>query len=184
MTQGGRCRRLWRGVQEVRSNVDGRALVLSKLEEAAMLRATKSEESFTSAKCSYVDAAGAFDKRMVDVIYHWRRHLQDTESESWKTQKGNDGAVDIVVNKVTRYMETFKAKEVELSPDRKRKQEAQSDSVWEPEEELKHKKHRIDKEVEARGTIMYPSEMQCIHSRALALKDNVEDLEACRSEPE
>jgi hypothetical protein len=37
--------------------------------------------------------------------------------ESWKTQKGNDGIVDIVVNKVTRYMETFKAKEVELSPE-------------------------------------------------------------------
>jgi hypothetical protein len=32
--------------------------------------------------------------------------------------------VDVVVSKVTRYMETFKAKEVELSPDRKRKHEA------------------------------------------------------------
>jgi hypothetical protein len=48
----------------------GRALVLSKLEEVAMLHATTSEESFVGVKCSYVDAAGAFDKRMVDVIYH------------------------------------------------------------------------------------------------------------------
>jgi hypothetical protein len=78
-------------------------------------------ESFTVVKHSYVDAAGAFDKRMVDVIYQWRRHLQDAESKSWKTQKGCDGVVDMVVSKVTRYMETFKAKEVELNPERKRK---------------------------------------------------------------
>jgi hypothetical protein len=89
-----------------------------------------------------------------------------------------------MTSKVTRYMESFKAKEVELSPDRKRKQEAENDDVWEPEEELKHKKCYIDKEVEARSTIMNPSELRCIRSRALALKDNVEDLEAHRSEPE
>jgi hypothetical protein len=55
--------------------VIGRILVLSKLEEAAMLQATTSEDSFMGAKCSYVDASGAFDKRMADVIYYWRRHL-------------------------------------------------------------------------------------------------------------
>jgi hypothetical protein len=90
----------------------------------------------------------------------------------------------MVVNKMRRYMETFKAKEVELSPDRKRKHEAENDDVWEPEDELKDKKCRIDKEVEAHGTIVNPSEMRFTRSRALALKDSVEDLEACRSEPE
>jgi hypothetical protein len=62
--------------------VIGKALVLSKLEEATMLQATTSEESFTVVKCSYVDAAGSFDKRMADVIYQWRCHLQDAKSES------------------------------------------------------------------------------------------------------
>ena len=90
----------------------------------------------------------------------------------------------MVVSKVKRYMETFKAKEVELSPYRKRKQEAENDDVWESEDELKHKKRHIDKNVEAHGTIMNPNEMQCIHSRVLALKDSVENLEACRSELE
>jgi hypothetical protein len=90
----------------------------------------------------------------------------------------------MVVNKMRRYMETFKAKEVELSPDRKRKQEAESDGVWEPEEELKHKKRLINKEVEARGTSMNPSEVRCTRSRALALKDRVEDLEARKSKLE
>ena len=37
--------------------------------------------------------------------------------------------MDMVVSKVKRYMETFKAKEVELSPKRKRKQEAENDDV-------------------------------------------------------
>jgi hypothetical protein len=156
--------------------VIGRALVLSKLEEAAMLWATTSEESFTVVKSSYVDAVGAFDKRMADVIYQWRRHLQDAESESWKTQKGCDGAVDMVVSKVTRYMETFKAKEVELSPECKRKREAENDDVWELGDEMKNKKRRIDKEVGIHATIVNPSEMRCTHSRVLAIKDCVEDL--------
>jgi hypothetical protein len=155
--------------------VIGRALVLSKLEEAAMLQATTSEESFMGVKCSYVDAAGTLDKRMADVIYQWRRHLGDAESESWKIHKACDGAVDMVVSK---------AKEVELSPEHKRKQEAENDDVWDTEDELKDKKCRIDKEVGTCGTIVNPSEMQCTHSRALAMKDYVEDLGAHRSELE
>jgi hypothetical protein len=164
--------------------VIGRALVLLKLEETAMLRATTSEESFAGVKCSYVDATGAFDKRMADVIYQWRRHLEDAELESWKTQKRCDGIVDMVVNKVRRYMEMYKAKEVELSLDRKRKQEAENDDVWELEDELKDKKRHINKEVGTRGTIVNPSEMRFTRSRAQAMKDSVEDLEARRSEPE
>jgi hypothetical protein len=46
----------------------GRALVLSKLEEVAKGGDTILEECFKDAKCSYVDAAGAFDKKMDDVI--------------------------------------------------------------------------------------------------------------------
>jgi hypothetical protein len=49
---------------------------------------------------------------------------------------------------------------------------------------MKDKKRCIDKEVGTRGTIVNPSEMQCTHSRALAMKDCVEDLGAHRSEPE
>jgi hypothetical protein len=92
--------------------------------------------------------------------------------------------VDIVVNKVTRYMVTFKAKEVELNSDRKRKQEAESDDIYEAEEELKNKKHCIDMKVKAHGTIMNPSQMRYIRSRTLALKDGVEDQEACKSKDE
>jgi hypothetical protein len=65
---------------------------------------------------------------------------------------------------VMRYMETFKAKEVP-SPDHKKKHEVENDDVWELEDELKHKKRRIDKEVEARGTIMNPNEIGCTRLR-------------------
>jgi len=171
--------------KEYDHTVIGRALVLSKLEEAAMLRATTSEESFVDAEHSYVDVAGAFDRRINDVIDHWRRHVGEAESNSWKIPKEFDAAVDTVVSKVTRYMETFKAKEVELGLERKKKRAVENDDVWEPtQDELKAKKRCIDNEAGTSGMIVSPSEMRCTRSRAQALKDNVEDLHVGRSEAE
>ena len=65
--------------------VIGGALVLSTLEEAAMLLATMLGESFMGVKCSYINATSAFDKKMANVIYHWKCHPEDAESKSWKT---------------------------------------------------------------------------------------------------
>ena len=101
-----------------------------------------------------------------------------------ETQKECDGTVDMVVSKVTRYIETFKAKEVELSSECKKKWEAENDDMWEPKNELKKKKRYIDNRVEIGGTIMNPSEMQCTCNKAQAMKDNVEDLQVGRSELE
>ena len=53
----------------------GRILVLLKFKEDAKLWTTMSEESFMGAKCSSTDAACALNKKMADVIYHWRHHL-------------------------------------------------------------------------------------------------------------
>ena len=122
-----------------------------------MLQATTSKESFVGVKCSYVDVVGVFNKKMADVIYQQRHHLEDAKLESQKTQKRCNGAMDMVISKVTRYMEMFKAKEVELSPEHKRKQEAENDDVWELEDKLKDKKRRIDKEIGTRGIIVNPS---------------------------
>ena len=104
-------------------------LVLSKLEEATMLWATTSEESFVDVENFYVDVASAFNRRINDVIDHLRRHIEDVESKSWKTPKEFDAALDTVVSKMTRYMETFKAKEVEFSLERKKKRAAENDDV-------------------------------------------------------
>jgi hypothetical protein len=127
----------------------GRVLVLSKLEEIAKVWATMLEECFKDEKCSYVDVAGAFDKRMGDVINFWRKHLHNAESDSWKTLKKNDDIVNIVIGQVTRFIKTFFAKEVELSA----KCKAENDDIQELEDDEKHKKLIIDREVEAGGTI-------------------------------
>ena len=56
--------------------------------------------------------------------------------------------------------------------------------MWELEDEIKDKRRRINKEVGTQGTIVNPSEMRCTYSRALAMKDCVEDLGTHRSELE
>jgi len=166
--------------------VIGRALFLSKLEDAAMLRATMSEESFVDAEHSYVDVAGAFDRRINDIIDEWRRHVvQDGSKLSWEAPKEFDAVVDRMVSKVTRCMETLEAKQVELGPDRKKKRAVENDDQWEPtQKELREKKRRIDNEAEASGTNESPGEMRCTRSKLLALRGNVEDLGAGRSEEE
>ena len=67
--------------------VIGRALVFTKLEEATMLQAIMSEESFVAIERSYVDVAGTFEKKMVDVIHYWKCHLEDAESKSWRHKR-------------------------------------------------------------------------------------------------
>jgi hypothetical protein len=62
-------------------------------------------------------------------------------------------------------METYMAKEVEFSTNRKRKQEVEGDDIQEPKEELKYKKLLIDFKVEAGGTIMNSSQWQNTRSR-------------------
>jgi hypothetical protein len=150
------------------------------LEDAAMLRATMSEESFVDAEHSYVDVAGAFDRRINDLIDEWRRHVQDAASKpSWKTREEFDAVVDTVVSKVTSYMETLEAKQVELSHERKKKWAAENDDVWEPtQEELKEKKRRIDNKAGTSGTNASPGEKRCTRSMAQAQRGNVEDLQA------
>ena len=59
----------------------GRALVLSRLKNVVKLWATISEESFKDVECSYVDVAGASNKRMDDVVHFWKNHLYNAESK-------------------------------------------------------------------------------------------------------
>jgi hypothetical protein len=101
--------------------VIGRALVLSKLEEGAKLWSIMSEQSFKDPKCSYVDAIGAFVKKMGDVIYFRKCHPPNAKSKLWKKLKEIKDIVYSVVGQVTRYMETYKAKEMELNAKCKRK---------------------------------------------------------------
>jgi hypothetical protein len=100
-----------------------------------------------------VNAAGAFDKKTGNIINLWKNHLHNTESKLWKKLKENDGIVNTVVGWVMKVMRTYMTKEVDLSAKRSRKQKAESNEIWEPEEEMKHKKLIIDFKVEVGGTI-------------------------------
>ena len=68
-------------------------------------------------------------------------------------------------------METYMAKEVEFNTNCKRKQEAESNDIQEPKEELKRKKLLI----EAGGTIMNSNQWQNTQSKILALKEGITD---------
>jgi hypothetical protein len=77
----------------------------------------------------------------------------------------NNDTMYIVVGRVTRYIEKYMAKEVELSANRKRKQKAKNDDIWKSKGGLKRKKLLINLEVRAGGTIMNPSQRQNTCSR-------------------
>ena len=97
----------------------GRALILSKLEEAARLRTTMSEDKFVDEENSYADVAGAFDKRINDVIDNWRRHMQSNTTSMSTTFVNNGDVVDLVVGHVNKFMEVLSAKDVDLNSTRK-----------------------------------------------------------------
>jgi len=134
----------------------GKALVLSKLEEAARLRATTTEDMFIDEENSYADVAGAFDRRINDVIETWRRHML---TPNWATTFGEtEQIVTLVVGRVEKYMEVFKAKEVDTDRSRKGKRKANEDDNWEPSQDHVEKKLAIDSEVEAGGRITHDSQ--------------------------
>jgi hypothetical protein len=133
------------------------------------------KESSMDAECSYVDAVGAFEKRMGDFISFWRSHLYNAESELWKKLKEKDDIVNTAVVWVTRFIRIYITKEVDLSAKRKKKQKAKSDDIWELEEEMKLKKLIIDLEVEAGGTIINASQRQNTCSRTLVLNEGMKD---------
>ena len=108
----------------------GRALILSKLEDAARLRTTMSEDMFVDEENSYADVAGAFDKRINDIIDNWRRHMQSNTTSMSTTFVNNDDVVDLVVGRVNKFMEVLSAKEVDLNSTHKGKRRIDSDDNW------------------------------------------------------
>jgi hypothetical protein len=145
----------------------GRALVLSKLEDAARLRATMSEDMFVDHENSYADVAGAFDKRINDVIDNWRRHMQSNTTSMSTAFVNNDDVVDLVVGRVNKFIEVFMAKEVDMKTTRKGKRKMDSDDNWEPSQDNQEKKLAIDSEIEAGGRITHPSQRRCTRSTRL-----------------
>jgi len=139
----------------------GRALVLSKLEEAARLRAATTEDMFVHEDNSYADVVGAFDKRINEVIELWRHHMH---SNSSAFLNNDDQMINLVVGRVNKFMEVLKAKQVDLKNTRKGKRKIDSDDNWEPSQDNEEKKLAIDSEIEAGGRITRPSQRRFTRS--------------------
>ena len=80
----------------------GRALFLTKLEEAARLRCSIDEASFANVGCDYWDAVSAFDRRIGHVIGYsiWRNVLLNPEAKLLLCFEENDAIVTKVVDGV------------------------------------------------------------------------------------
>jgi len=135
----------------------GRALVLSKLEEAARLHVAMSEDMFVDEDNFYTDIVGAFNKRINDVIDNWRHHMHSNSS----TLVNDDDVVNLVVGRVNKFMKVLMAKQVDFKTIRKGKQKMDSDDNWEPSQDNQGKKLAIDYEIEAGNRITCPSQHQC-----------------------
>jgi hypothetical protein len=115
----------------------GKALVISKLEEAARLRAATTEDMFVDEDNSYADVVGTFNKRINEVIELWRHHMH---SNSSAFLNNDDQVENLVVGRVNKFMEVLKAKQVDLKNTSKEKRKIDSDDNWEPSQDNEEKK--------------------------------------------
>ena len=141
----------------------GRALFLSKLEEAAKVRSSVDEASFKDVGCCYWDAVHAFDRRIGEVIEYWRNKLQKPHEELLISFQENDEFVKKVVGRVEKAMEILAAKRVDLGGKRKRDDGSDSDDSW--ESEMRTEIAAIDREYEGGGRIARRSQRPQTRSR-------------------
>ena len=145
----------------------GRALFLSKLEEAAEARALVNLDEKTQTEHSAMDVAKSFDGRMVEIICEWRAFLLEGSTPKKLMNKSSDDMVNALVAKVESATRTLTARECDLSPVRNRKRRAEE---REDEEQFSPKSKRvlaaIDQEVQSGGPILNDSQKR--HTRASA----------------
>lgn len=85
----------------------GRALVLAKLEEAAKLRTSTTEEDFKDADCDFLLARQKYEKRIVDATSRWRSSLENPNPELLVSITAENSFVKDVVRQIERAMEIF-----------------------------------------------------------------------------
>jgi hypothetical protein len=154
----------------------GRALFLAKLEGAAKLRSSVDEASFEDAGCCYWDAVHAFDKRIGDVIEHWRNTLRNPQKVLLISFEENDKFVNTVVGRVDKAMEILAAKRVDPAGKRKREDATDSDDSW--ESEMRREIAATDREYVEGGRIARPS--QRAHTRSATKRQRMDEASGSR----
>ena len=136
----------------------GRALFLSKLEEAAKVRALVEIDGPTNTEHALVDVAGAFDKRMADIIVQWRAFMLEGDRPSKLQFKDDDEAVNAMVDRVDAALRALTAGEVDLTLMRKKKRKVQEEEDYSPES--KRLFSMVDVEVQSGGPIVRVSQQR------------------------
>ena len=100
----------------------GRALFLSKLEEAASICVHVEMDGESNKGDSFVEVARAFDRRMADIIGQWRAFLlEGVTTGRTLYSPSDDEVVNGMVNQVDAALRALKAIDVDLTPKRKQK---------------------------------------------------------------
>ena len=128
----------------------GRALFLSKLEEAAQVRDVMETDGHSATGHALVEVAKAFDKRVDDIITQWREFLLGGDQKKWFHMKDEDKVVNTMVEKVDAALRTLKAQEVDLSPKRRQKKKMEDEDDYSPE--TKRQFTIVDMEARAAGS--------------------------------
>jgi hypothetical protein len=145
----------------------GRALFLSKLEEVAKVRAVYDTDGQSTTTHSSIDVAAAFDRRIGDIIGHWKAFLLDGDRLTAWQGKGDDEVVQAIIDRVESAFRALKTNEVDLSPKRKQKRKREDDDDFSPE--TKKQLAKVDAEVQSGGPIVRPSQQRSTRSRSAGL---------------
>ena len=126
----------------------GRALVLSKLEEAAKVRCRVDLDQILTQEHKMEDVARAFDRRMDDVITKWRDYLGGIDAGGELNLfhvKNEDQEIQKLLHAVDTAVSTLQACEVDLSRKNKRRMSEEDDHS----PNTKRQFERVDMEVGA-----------------------------------
>jgi len=99
----------------------GRALFLSKLEEAAEVHVLVNVNRLLAIDHALVDMAKAFGRRMVEIITQWRHFLIGGEKPAWSYKEDDNEAMNLLVGKVIATLRALKAHEEHLFFQKKNK---------------------------------------------------------------
>ena len=156
----------------------GRALFLSKLEEAARIRAIVDTGGQSSTDHALLDVAQAFDRRMRDIIHHWRVFLVGGEQSPLLYKEDDDEAVKVMISKVDGALRALKAHEVDLSPQQRNKRKREDNDDFSPD--TKRQFQRVDMEATSGrpsvGGSPRPTTRR-VSARLLALEGSSRDVE-------
>ena len=145
----------------------GRALVLTKLEEAIRYRQTFSEESFKDSELHYWDQLKKFDDALDKIVSDWRRALRDEGGMSLRSRYSIDNIVHEIVRKIEKAMEIWEGKKGKCGNNKRKVIDVyEEDPQW--GDDNRREVEAVEEELRAGGSITRPSQKRRTRSSTLS----------------